>query len=506
MRLRLHLAAAATVLASAATTRYVSSSSGDDAADGASPATAWRTLPRAAQGVGAGDSLLLRDGDAFDLAAPLVLRGFGSGVNDGARPAAVLGHYGDDGSGRLQRPWVRRAAGASAAGPVLQFVDSVGVGVVGLEVSGGEQGLLFSWSAPGASNGGVLVEDCFLHHIRGLRPGGDPSGWGSGVGLNASARADVSAFNISVVHNVFNDSDVAYQNCITAQTHGGCVWQGAGNGGYVNTDGVLFASNLVNHVDYNAAFFAFTRNTLVDSNVFLNDRPSVLFPLGTTDIIVGQADATVVLTRNEIANRGEVPSGPDGCGIDLEDSSDGVELSFNRVSNTYAAAFLLYAGTGSGSKNLVLRNNTLLACGCNQTSGDHGVIAFLHAGQTGTVSGNTLADCGGSSVVYNGDTSGFAFSDNAILAASSLPALIAPTPVVAAAPAGDGALAVSASCALPGATLRYSLDGSRPTESSTPWPAGGLVLRRSAAVLVKAFAPGLIESAVAGGAFGPARA
>jgi hypothetical protein len=82
-----------------------------------------------------GDSLLLRDGDALDLAAPLVLRGIGLGVNDGARPAAVLGHYGDDGSGRLQRPWVRRAAGASAAGPVLQFVDSIGV--VGLEVSDG---------------------------------------------------------------------------------------------------------------------------------------------------------------------------------------------------------------------------------------------------------------------------------------------------------------------------------------------------------------------------------
>ncbi len=68
------------------------------------------------------------------------------------------------------------------------------------------------------------------------------------------------------------------------------------------------------------------------------------------------------------------------------------------------------------------------------------------------------------------------------------------------------ALAVSASCALPGAMLRYLLYSPRPTKSSPPWPAGSLVLRRSAAMLVKAFAPGLIESAVAGGAFGPARA
>lgn len=157
-------------------------------------------------------------------------------------------------------------------------------------------------------------------------------------------------------------------------------------------------ADLYSHVDYNAAFFAFTRNTRVDANVFLDDRPTVLFPLGTTDIIVGEADATVVLTHNEIANRGEVPSGPDGCGIDLEDSSTGVELSFNRITNTYGAAFLLYAGTGNGSKNLTLLNNTLLLDGCNQTSGDHGVVAFLHAGQTGLVQGNTVAACEGKTV------------------------------------------------------------------------------------------------------------
>ena len=128
-----------------------------------------------------------------------------------------------------------------------------------------------------------------------------------------------------------------------------------------------------------------------------------------------------------------------------------------RTDPRYGAALLLYAGTGNGSKNLKIRNNTLLACGCNQTSGDHGVIAFLHAGQTGAVDGNVLADCGSGSVVYcipsdtrpasaaptrthlplpptspryYGDVSGFSFADNAILPAASLPSLVAPTPVV----------------------------------------------------------------------------
>lgn len=89
-----------------------------------------------------------------------------------------------------------------------------------------------------------------------------------------------------------------------------------------------------------------------------------------------------------------------------------------------------------------------------------------------------------------------------MLSASSLPTLVVPTPVVITSSAGAGAVAVAASCAMPGATLRYTLDGSRPTPDSPVWPEGGVVVRRTAAVLVKAFAPFMIESTVAGGAVG----
>ena len=505
---------AASSAAASSTTHFVSSSRGDDGNDGASPATAWRTLPRALTGLARGDSLLLRQGDVFDLAAaPLQLVSFGSGANDGGMtPPALLGAYADgQPADSTPRPWLRRGTGAApAAGAVVQCVDCVGVAIVGLELSGAEQGVLFSFSAPaspaGPAWGAVAVEDCFIHDIRGTRPGSDPTAWGSGVGLNTTARSDVEAVNISVSRNVFNDSDTAYQNCITAQTHGGCVWPGAEAGGYVTTDGVLFARNLVNHVWYNSAFFAFTRNTRVLENVFLDDVPRVLFPLGTTDIIVGEVDATVSLVGNEIANRGEVPGGPDGCGIDLEDSSSGVVVADNYVSNTYGAALLLFAGTGSGSKNISVLNNTFLRDGCVQKSGDHGVIAFLHAGQTGTVGGNTFASCGGSSVVYFGYTSGFVFADNAVYNTSSLDGIVAATPIVVASAPGDGAtVTVTATCSTPGAVMRYTLDGGRVTAAAPEWPAGGIEVQRATAVLVKAFAAGLVESAVAGGVFASAR-
>ena len=145
----------------------------------------------------------------------------------------------------LRNAWINELRYADAAEHGHRFVEVAAFAGAGLDSAS----LALAALAPdGSLLGSMRLADCFLHDIRGTRPGGDPTGWGSCVGLNASARADVVAWNVSVVGNVFNSSDVAYQNCITAQTHGGCVWPGAQAGGFVNTDGVLFASNLVKHV------------------------------------------------------------------------------------------------------------------------------------------------------------------------------------------------------------------------------------------------------------------
>ena len=135
-------------------------------------------------------------------------------------------------------------------------------------------------------------------------------------------------------------------------------------------------------------------------------------------------------------------------------------------------------------------------------SGDHGVIAFLHAGQTGNVQGNTLAACEGG-VVYNGDTSGFSFEANTILNGSALDGVVVSVPLVTSAPGTNaGTLLVSASCTTPGATLRYTIDGSRVTDASPVWPIEELTVGvRAVAVLVKGFKNGMVESAVAGGIF-----
>lgn len=63
---------------------------------------------------------------------------------------------------------------------------------------------------------------------------------------------------------------------------------------------------------------------------------------------------------------------------------------------------------------------------------------------------------------------------------------------------------VQARCDTPGATMRYTLDGSRPLASSPVFPPQGVAIQRATSVVVKAFAPGLVESAAAGGVFSAA--
>lgn len=172
----------------AALTYYVSSSCGSDTNPGTSPASAWKTLHFAAVTVPAGGSLLLRMGDSWELDAPLVLDSWGSGTPNGSRLAAILGAYADDQDpSTTARPAVGRVEGAGV-GPVIYCADCAGLVVDGLEVYGGEQGVLFGYGAPSPAWGGVTVSHCFFHDVRGVRSGGNPMAWGSGIGFNTTER------------------------------------------------------------------------------------------------------------------------------------------------------------------------------------------------------------------------------------------------------------------------------------------------------------------------------
>lgn len=112
-----------------------------------------------AGGLHSGDQLLLLAGDSWTATAPVHIRGWGSGAPDGtAGPPAIVGAYSADPNTPLHnqhRPWVRRTA-ASGVGPVLSFTNCAGLEIVGLELSGGEQGVLFSYEYPSSMWGGLV--------------------------------------------------------------------------------------------------------------------------------------------------------------------------------------------------------------------------------------------------------------------------------------------------------------------------------------------------------------
>jgi hypothetical protein len=249
-----------------------------------------------------------------------------------------------------------------------------------------------------------------------------------------------------------------------------------------------------------------TDRFVVEGNVFLRNTPSALFVAGTTDIIMGTLDATCRIAGNEIGWRGEYePGGPDGCAIDFETQADGVHVTGNYIHNSYGSGIMVL-GHSTTSTNLVIAGNTMLFNGCNQTDADHGGIAFMHLNSTGMVANNTFATCDGTPLFYQsvaGALDGWAFANNTILNTS---ASIVATPAVSAAVSEEGgSITVSASCSTPGAVLRYTTDGSRPTPESPPFPESGELVMppRTVAVNVKAFASGLVESATNGGVFVP---
>jgi hypothetical protein len=160
-------------------------------------------------GLQSGGRLLLNAGDTWTATAPIAIRGWGSGgSNEG--PAATVGAYSTEPIATQQRPWIRRTAEAGV-GPVLSLTNCAGLEITGLEISGGEQGVLFSYDAPRSPAwGGLVVSDCYIHGIRGTRPAsGSALWWATGVGFNTTGRTDVVASNIVIVNNIFNDSDVA---------------------------------------------------------------------------------------------------------------------------------------------------------------------------------------------------------------------------------------------------------------------------------------------------------
>ena len=489
---------------------YYVSASGDDGASGTSPSAAWATLTRAAAAspsLGPGGAILLRRGDTWTLSTAWFL----TGLRGSASSPITIGAYGP----AAQRP--RLARTPPAAGPTMTVDNSSGVAVIGIEVVGGENGVAFTHDVrPGESESvfdALSVSDCSFSQIRGLHYNASSGSWWGSALAFAARHAGVVLTNVNVTHNLVNDSDVFYINSVP---YAGFTRS------YVS--GLTVAANTITHASYNTLFLDTTSHVRIAGNVFARNTPAQLFVAGTTDIIMGSLNASVSIEGNEISWRGEFqPGGPDGCAVDFETAADGVSFSKNYVYRSFGAGIMVF-GHATTSVNLVIEGNTMLYNGCGQTRDDHGGIAFMFQNSSGTLAGNVFATCPGTPLFYErvpGAAAGWSFRDNAIDGANGTIVVALDAPALVA--TGDaGAISLRASCVVPDAELRFTVDGSKPGAASALWPAGGeLVLPpRTVAVNAKCLPPPagrlyerlaaalgatlLVESPVGGGIYAPA--
>lgn len=161
------------------------SNSGDDAAGGRTPATAWRTLDRLArQPLEPGARVLLDGGDTFEGTLGLGARDAG----DASRPVWI-GSYGTG-----------RATIAAGRGPGVLIQDTGGVRVGDLEITGAgggtADGVTVYTDRPGTRPSGILVEDL------------EVSGFRNGVSIG-TPRPDAGYHGVQVRKVIARDNRVS---------------------------------------------------------------------------------------------------------------------------------------------------------------------------------------------------------------------------------------------------------------------------------------------------------
>lgn len=251
----------------------------------------WRTLERGAAAaplLQAGGALLLCAGDKWSVPAPLRFDGLGNATSV-AR--VLLGAYGSV----AQRPLVSAATEAQA-GPLLWLHDPARVDLAGWELSGGEVGVELSFGALRDQRASwqlnATITDCVIRLARSLTAAN--GSWGGAVLLSA-AHANVTVEGLRLAHNSVTDCDAFYRT--------GDMPPYVGSWTIVHTLGLIVEANFVTRATFNTLSLMWMTDTRVTQNVFLRNGPppgSHADIRGTTDIILGAVDPSVIVDGNEV--------------------------------------------------------------------------------------------------------------------------------------------------------------------------------------------------------------
>lgn len=471
---------------------YYVADTGSDEADGTSPATAWRTIARASsQSYRSHDTLLLSRGSTW-LDSQLRIDAYGA-------VGFVLGSYGNS---SLPRPMIELARPSKASYETSCIIIKIPVSeitVKDLHVAGCARGLTLVQSS-GTNSSGLLIQDNFFRDIRSSYEGYTPSAgrWGRSIAFRSDPSKSIEqlASGRTEAHGVVIRRNLALRASVFFE---------GGNSEVFLRDPLLQANTVENCGGNCYSIDGVTGLTLEDS-VFLRDRPDRYFVYGSTDVIVWSVHGTNVIRNNDFYRRGETAGGPDGCAIDLEVAPTGLQVYGNTLSQSWGAGVMIY-GHADTARDFNISSNVFDRAGCGSIGNDHGGISIICPRgdlPTGTVTGNTFQTCpsGGVPAIWtNPSVPGCNASVNISGNRIDTTRVVAP-PRFELQPTPSQFLQFSAISDTPNATIRYTIDGSRPTEESPrlgpgehvrlPWPS------QAVAVNVRAFREGFAPSVTNG--------
>ena len=279
---------------------YVSAASGDDSADGTSPATAWLTLAAAGLRLAEGDTLLLQRGDAW--------------LDETLSAAADHLTVKSYGAATLPAPLIQHGRGLNSEAPCAAFADADGLAVSDLHLSGCAGGLSIQ-PPSGANATGVMLERLFAADIRTPMLVYSPPNpaWAAAIVLAGGAFENLTVRNcVGVRIDVFFRSQA-------------------------RVVGMHLDSNTVQSCSGNCFALGLGVGLVLENSVFLRDFSDRLFMYGVTDIIVGGMSGKNMVRNTDFNQRGEYQGGPDGCAFDFETSAEAFQVVGNMFYRSWGA-------------------------------------------------------------------------------------------------------------------------------------------------------------------------
>jgi len=341
----------ATATAAYAADYYVSNSTGNDANDGLSEQSAWKTMEKLSSHIfEAGDNIYLKAGDVWN--ETLYAKGEGNSQN-----WITLTLYGEG-----ARPKISPGNNATFG---IYLDNYAGWKFVGLEVCNAQAGIRTLISKnPEIEHDGMWYEDLYVHHI--MDAPQNPNHIETGMYMSYG----ISTFK--VLNDKFKPlTNVTMKNCLIEDTDAPVTFASINN---LFIEDVIMRRNykegiLFSQINKTPGYSGYMRNC----KILHSGYPKGMY-WGTAGVQFNSTkdfemyDCEIAYTK--------APGNPDGCGLDFEGNDENITIRNNYFHDNEGVAIMVYKNPtwGSDNKNLFIIDNVIENNGLKRISTEQ---AFL---------------------------------------------------------------------------------------------------------------------------------